>query len=92
MTASPPPERDPKAKGTRVVCVRCRQTKAPRGRSVSMESYGSLCTDECHGFYCQPLSGDLWLGETREEFGYACSTAEELAGKGPIYGEERKDA
>jgi len=24
-------------------------------------------------------------GETREEFGFACSTAEELVGQGPIY-------
>ena len=75
-------ECDPKAAGSPVECVVCHRTKAPRGRSVSPEMYGSLCTADCPGFYCQPLSGDLWPRETREEFGFACSTAQELFEQG----------
>ena len=78
-------ERDPKAAGSPVECVVCYQIKAPRGRSVPEEGCGALCTSDCPGFYFRPLSGDLWPGETREEFGYLCSTAQELAGKGPVY-------
>jgi len=74
-----------RAAGTRVTCVVCGLTKAPTGRSVSPAMAGSFCDRACPGWECRPLPGSLWPGETREEFGFACSTAEELAGKGPVY-------
>lgn len=78
------PAVDPKAAGSAVYCAACGVRKAPRGRSVS--PYGpSLCDSDCPGYRCQPLPGDLWPGETRESFGYLCSTAAELEGVGPVY-------
>ncbi len=73
---------DPTETGSRVTCAACGTTKRPRGRSGGM--YG-LCDDECPGYGCQPLPGDLWPGESRASFGYACKSARELAGTGPVY-------
>jgi len=30
----------------------------------------SMCNAECAGYYIDPKVGDLWPGETEEEFGY----------------------
>lgn len=76
---------DPKATGSSVECACCGRYKAPRGRSVPMEIEGSYCARECPGHDCAPLPGDLWPGETREEFGYPCATAGELDGQGKAY-------
>lgn len=73
----------PDAKGTPVQCAACGRRKAPMGRSAPEEL--GLCEYGCPGYECQPLPGDLWPNETREEFGYPCNTATELAGVGPVY-------
>jgi hypothetical protein len=54
-------------------CTVCGRQKAPRGRSVADAMWNSLCTDDqCEGYYLDPKPGDLWPGETAEEFGYPC--------------------
>ena len=58
--------------GISVECVVCLRKKAPRGRSVPIGAY--LCeANNCSGFYAHPYPGDLWPGETDEDFGYVCS-------------------
>ena len=47
-----------------VYCVVCKLPKAPYGPR--------MCDHKCSGYDC-----DLWPGETREEFGYPCSTTED---------------
>ena len=74
---------DPKASGSRVTCVRCGRVKVPRGRDVPAAMAGVYCYSDCPGHACRPLPGDLWPGETREDFGLPCCTAEDLAGTGP---------
>jgi hypothetical protein len=32
-----------------------------------------LCESNCSGYYTEPLPGDLWPGETEEDFGYPIS-------------------
>jgi hypothetical protein len=54
--------------GIGVVCKTCGHTKQPRGRSAPLGSY--FCDSECLGFYEDPKPGDLWPGETEEDFGY----------------------
>jgi hypothetical protein len=54
--------------GVAVQCTVCERTKKPVGRSAPMEAY--LCDHECSGYYQDPKPGELWPGETREEFGY----------------------
>lgn len=46
-------------------CVRCKKTKAPRGRSVAMEAASSYCcgSGDCPGYYEEPRAGHLWPGE-----------------------------
>ena len=56
--------------GEAVECVVCRKRKAPRGRSAPLEMANSLCDWECPGYNQPPDPGDLWPGETREQFGY----------------------
>lgn len=56
--------------GEAVTCTVCGLTKKPRGRSAPLEMAGSLCDRDCPGYYEPPAPGDLWPGETREEFGY----------------------
>ncbi len=60
--------------GIAVECRRCGRTKAPRGRSLPDAMYDGYCTwDKCTGYRDDPLPGDLWPGETAEDFGYPCS-------------------
>lgn len=54
--------------GTAAYCAVCGQRKKPIGRSAPLGV--SLCDDECEGYRREPLPGELWPGETREEFGY----------------------
>lgn len=35
--------------------------------------HGALCDDGCEGYRNAPLPGDLWPGETEEDFGYTVS-------------------
>ena len=57
--------------GVCVTCSECGQQKQPRGLSAPL---GALyCQPECHGYQMEPLVGDLWPGETEEDFGYPCS-------------------
>lgn len=56
--------------GIAVICSVCGLCKKPIGRSAPLETANSLCDHECHGYLGGPLPGDLWPGETREEFGY----------------------
>jgi hypothetical protein len=56
--------------GKRIECRVCGRMKVPRGRSAPLEMCGSICTDDCRGYREPPEPGDLWPGETREEFGY----------------------
>ena len=54
-------------------CAVCGRPKAPRGRSVAAAMWNSMCTsDQCEGYYQDPKPGDLWPGETAEEFGFPC--------------------
>ena len=54
--------------GIAVQCKVCGLTKQPRGRSAPLGL--NLCESECPGYYESPLVGDLWPGETEEDFGY----------------------
>jgi len=45
------------------VCLTCRLTKAPRGRSVPMECVNGYCTSDCSGYYEHPLPPTKWPGE-----------------------------
>lgn len=63
-------KRDPKEVGIAVTCTVCGLRKKPRGRSAPMEMANSLCDHECPGYNQPPEPGELWPGETREEFGY----------------------
>ncbi len=57
--------------GAAVECTVCHRTKQPRGRSAPMAL--RLCDSDCPGYRQGPFPGDLWPGETAEDFGYACS-------------------
>jgi hypothetical protein len=56
--------------GKAVDCVVCHRRKKPIGRSAPLEMANSLCDFECEGYMQDPQPGDLWPGETREEFGF----------------------
>jgi hypothetical protein len=56
--------------GVAVECVVCHRRKKPVGRSAPDAMAGSLCDSECPGYYEDPRPGQLWPGETREEFGF----------------------
>lgn len=58
------------AVGKSVECAVCGLRKKPWGRSAAVEEANSLCDFECPGYQQDPQVGDLWPGETREEFGY----------------------
>lgn len=45
------------------ICTTCDKGKAPRGRSIPAVMYGTLCDDDCSGFYDEPSSGDHWPDE-----------------------------
>lgn len=57
--------------GIRVYCTVCQRSKLPRGRSAPLGAYG--CDDDCAGYRLDPVPGDLWPGETDDNFGYPCS-------------------
>jgi hypothetical protein len=60
--------------GISVKCVVCFKTKAPRGRSIGFMAHDGYCQDGiCSGYWAHPYPGDLWTGETDEDFGYPCS-------------------
>ena len=54
--------------GTSVECTVCGLQKQPRGRSAPMEM--TMCNFECPGYNQEPQIGQLWPGETSENFGY----------------------
>lgn len=56
--------------GVAVDCTVCGRRKKPIGRSAPIEMGGSLCDWECHGYDLDPKPGELWPGETREDFGF----------------------
>ena len=56
--------------GIAVDCTVCGRRKKPRGRSAPLEMANSLCDFECPGYDQAPEPGELWPGETREEFGF----------------------
>ena len=56
--------------GVAVDCTVCQLRKKPIGRSAPLEMANSLCDDDCPGYRLDPYPGELWPGETREEFGY----------------------
>ena len=58
--------------GISVECAVCGRRKCPRGRSAPPELY--MCQREiCEGYDKEPFVGDLWPGETEEDFGYPVS-------------------
>ncbi len=58
--------------GIRVTCAVCHRQKKPRGRSMPVGF--NMCEPEsCSAYYCEPRVGDLWPGETAQDFGYPCS-------------------
>ena len=61
---------NPEQVGKAVDCNVCGRCKAPRGRSAPLDMASSLCDNECEGYNQSPLPGELWPGETREDFGY----------------------
>lgn len=57
--------------GIAVECGTCHRTKAPRGRSIPGEIYESYCNrDMCPDYWTEPKPGDLFPGESEEDFGY----------------------
>ena len=56
--------------GVAVDCAVCGMRKKPIGRSAPLEMANSLCDGDCPGYRQDPYPGQLWPGETREEFGY----------------------
>ena len=67
--------------GIRVTCAACHRQKKPRGRSAPMGLIMCVPPDPglvhygCLGYDDAPFVGDLWPGETEEDFGYPCSDA-----------------
>jgi len=59
-------------RGIRITCAKCGKQKKPRGRSAPLDM--RMCEyDLCDGYLENPRVGDLWPGETDEDFGYPCS-------------------
>ncbi len=58
--------------GISVICSACGLRKCPRGRSQPPMII--MCNFECLGYRVEPLVGDLWPGETEDDFGYACGS------------------
>lgn len=56
--------------GVAVQCTVCGLIKKPLARSAPLQMANSLCDHECPGYCKDPQPGDLWPGETREQFGY----------------------
>ena len=64
--------------GISVECAVCHQVKKPRGRSAPLGPM--YCTRECEGYDQEPYVGDLWPGETSQDFGYPHSMHGTIAG------------
>jgi hypothetical protein len=58
--------------GIAIYCATCGNRKKPRGRSAPIGL--CMCDYECKGYDQEPLVGDLWPGETEEQFGYPCGS------------------
>ena len=59
--------------GVSVTCPVCHMQKKPRGRSAPLQM--SMCDPhECDSYWNDPKVGDLWPGETEEDFGYPVSS------------------
>lgn len=58
--------------GIAVYCTTCTHRKCPRGRSAPPVLV--MCDRECPGYDQEPRVGDLWPGETEEDFGYPCGS------------------
>ena len=56
--------------GVIVRCAVCGRRKKPIGRSAPIALANALCDDDCKGYREEPYPGQLWPGETREEFGF----------------------
>jgi hypothetical protein len=56
--------------GKAVDCAVCGRRKKPFGRSAPLLMANSLCDQDCDGYYNDPKPGQLWPGETREDFGF----------------------
>jgi len=56
--------------GVAVTCSICGLRKKPRGRDAPLAMANSLCDHECPGYDQPPEPGDLWPGETKEDFGF----------------------
>lgn len=55
--------------GISVTCALCGRTKKPIGRDAHPGS--DYCEYwECEGYVIPPYPGQLWFGESEEEFGY----------------------
>ena len=57
--------------GVTVYCAKCGQQKKPRGRSAPIGAI--YCDHDCAGYSQEPRVGDLWPGESEEDFGYPCA-------------------
>ena len=58
-------------RGYSVTCTVCGVTKKPWGRSAPLDSY--YCDSDFPGFMQDPLSSNLWPGESEADFGYPVS-------------------
>lgn len=56
--------------GLAVNCTTCGRRKKPIGRDAAAAMANGLCDDDCDGYRKDPLPGELWPGEKREDFGY----------------------
>ncbi len=59
--------------GKAVNCAVCGMRKVPRGRSAPLEMANGMCDWECKGYDQEPRVGDLWPGESREDFGFGAN-------------------
>lgn len=69
-----------KRTGSYARCAVCGLNKNPRGRSAPLGM--ALCDFECEGYNQPPLPGDLWPGESAEDFGFPCQTTDERVEEG----------
>lgn len=60
--------------GIAVFCTVCHLRKKPRGRSAAPAMANGLCDSDCEGYMLEPHVGDLWPGETEQEFGFPCGS------------------
>lgn len=60
--------------GIAVFCETCGLLKKPIGRDAPADSY--YCTSDCRGYRDKPYPGQLWPGETDDQYGFdACDDA-----------------